>query len=239
MCSFIKFRYSEKVTKFWKQNPNLSWRYLVIKKSGRFFQIFCPSRNIWTLIIGDLLYAMWAMGISKSRVIHYCNALIINIVNNNKWITFFRSPFMMLIIFEVSLGSGLAKFAITSIHAVKNMNPKLRIPTHITILSFILKMKCIMFLCLQPVQILLIKWVIIPSECKWIYNKMWRIWYSFIRTVHISESLIMKVKGQEISEVDYGVFNFPKKQLKNFTNFLASKKWSNQKADARQRYTYL
>ena len=30
-------------------------------------------------------------------------------------------------------------------------------------------------------------------------------------TVHTSGSLIMRVKGQEISEGDYGVFNFPKK----------------------------
>ena len=46
----VKFTYSEKAKKFGKKILTVFWNYLVTsKQSGRFFQIFWPSQNIWTL----------------------------------------------------------------------------------------------------------------------------------------------------------------------------------------------
>ena len=93
--------------------------------------------------------------------------------HSKKLFTLFMSFLMISVIPEDCLGSELAKFAITSMHTVKNISPKLRIPTHIIILSFILKMKCIMFLCLHPVKILLSEIVITPS----LSNKIEYVFY--------------------------------------------------------------
>ena len=45
----LKFRFSEKATKIWKNLPVVLTCALNFKKSGRFFQIVWPSHNILTL----------------------------------------------------------------------------------------------------------------------------------------------------------------------------------------------
>ena len=51
--SFLKFSFSEKATKIWKNLPLvltlLSKNNCFVKTGGRFFQILWPSHNIWTL----------------------------------------------------------------------------------------------------------------------------------------------------------------------------------------------
>ena len=45
----VKFRYCEKTTKFGKISHLFLKLLSNVKKSGKYFQIFMPSQNIWTL----------------------------------------------------------------------------------------------------------------------------------------------------------------------------------------------
>ena len=80
----LKFRYSEKATKFWKKSPNFIWPYLFSsKRVGRyFFSNFCSS-----LTISELLHEPTRKRVGHCTYSHCTNQNILRFSETPCWET--------------------------------------------------------------------------------------------------------------------------------------------------------